>query len=253
VVNSGALPFGPGSFSMKVDADPGDVFWVICLIHTHMRMKVTVVADDAAASSQSSIDSAAAATIAEDSEHAQALDAKLNKPTSHTSGGSKVYDAFAGFDTHHVTMYRMYPRKMTVPKNSTVRWHFSELVYEIHSVTFPQAEALQVAQTVGNIPSCDPDGPGGEPNNPPDTEAPPFCNDPSQLEFLVSAQAAFPRGDGVVKNATDYENSGVRGVDLGPPTAGHADYNLRFTKASDTAYKYICLVHPFMRGSVKVK
>ncbi|MEA2446742.1 MAG: hypothetical protein QOK47_379 [Actinomycetota bacterium] len=253
VVNSGALPFGPGAFTMTVNADPGDVFWVVCLIHTHMRMKVTVVADAAAASQQSSLDSAAAQTLAEDTELAQAVDAKLNKPSSHTVDGHKVQDAFAGYDTHNVTLYRMYPHKLKVARNSTVRWHFSELVYEIHSVTFPESEALAVANDFGNTPSCDPDGAGSAPNNPPEMAAPPFCNDPTQLEFLVTGRGIFPQGDGVLKSATDFENSGVRGVDLAAPTQGHAPYDLKFAKSSTKPYKYICLVHPFMRGSVLVK
>ena len=254
VVNSGALPFGPGAFTMSVDAKVGDVFWVVCLIHTHMRMKVTVVADDAAASQQSSIDSATQQTLREDTELAQGVDAKLNHPSSHTVNGKKVWDAFAGYDTHNVTLYRMYPRKMSVTKGSTVRWHLSELVYEIHTVTFPKAEAFEVANDFGNTPSCDPDGAGSAPNNPPDTEAPPFCNDPSQLEFLVTGRGVFPQGDGVLTSATDFENSGVRGVDLSAPTQGHAPYDLKFAKPSgDKPYKYICLVHPFMSGSVKVK
>jgi hypothetical protein len=85
-------------------------------------------------------------------------------------------------------------------------------------------------------------------------EAPPFCNDPTQLEFLVGARGIFPQGDGSLTSATDFENSGVRGVDLSAPTAGHAPYDLRFPKASGKKpFKYICLVHPFMNGSVVVK
>ncbi|MFN2594107.1 MAG: hypothetical protein ABR579_04375 [Actinomycetota bacterium] len=56
-LNSG-LPLGEGEsldFAVTVNANPGDFFYVICLLHHHMRMKVNVVPGGQAASSQSEI------------------------------------------------------------------------------------------------------------------------------------------------------------------------------------------------------
>jgi plastocyanin len=254
VVNSGVWLFGTGSFTATVDANPGDYFWVVCLIHTHMRMKINVVPESDAATSQSAIDSGLASTVAKDQELAQALDSSLNEPTSRNVDGKKVWDAYSGFDAHNVTLYRMYPRKLTIAKGDSVRWHFRDLVNEIHTTTFPIPRALELAETVGNIPSCDPDEGGPGPNNPPDLEGPPFCSDPTQLELTISAEGAFPQGDGVYKGGEDFENSGVRGANLTPPSAEDAPYDLRFSKTSSKkGFKYLCLIHPFMRGTVVVK
>jgi plastocyanin len=258
VVNSGAFVFGPGQFVMSVDANAGDYFWVVCLVHPHMRMKVEVVADSAPATNPADANTANAANLAQDMDTAETLNVKLNQPSSHvTSAGKKVWDVYAGYDTHWVTLYGMYPIKTVVKKNETVRYHFDALVYETHTATFPanSAEKAELLNELGTAPSCDPDtdaGPG--PNNPPDTPAPPFCNDPSQLEFLVSARAALQQGDGNYTGPGDFENSGVAGVQGGPPARGFAPWDVKFSKVSPKkGFKYLCLIHPEMMGKVVVK
>lgn len=252
VVNSGVLFFSPEGFTTEVSGDAGDVFWAICLVHPHMRMKITIVADDAAATTQEGIDSAKATTLAADSDLAQAVHSRLStRQSKHKlANGTVVWDAWAGYDTHHVTLFGMYPKRLSLRKGDRVRWHFSQLVNEFHTVTFPLAQGLEIANEAF-VPGCDPDGDSGtSPDTPPTSEAPPFCDDPTQLEFDIPSEFALPSGNGRVTSQTDFENSAARGANV----TSNAAYDLRFPQPSGkTPYKYLCLVHPGMRGKVFVK
>lgn len=251
VVNSGLLFFGEG-FTVEIDGSAGDVFTVICLAHLHMRMKIRVVDAETPTPTQTEIDSAKEALVAEDTELATALHNRLiTKKSKHTTpNGTVVWDAWAGYDAHHVTLFAMYPRTLKIRKGQRVRWHFNQLVSEDHTVTFPLGQGLQIANQLF-VPVCDPDGDTGtEPDTQPTSEAPPFCDDPSQLEFDIPSQFALPSGNGRVTSKSDFENSAVRGANV----TSDDPYTLRFTKPSGrTPYKYVCLVHPFMRGRVKVR
>jgi plastocyanin len=250
VLNSGLPIAGPLDFSVEVTADPGDSFWVICLVHPKMQMRVKVVAGDEEVSDPGDIAQQTRQQIRQDTEHAAALHSKLSdRQTSHRSGGHRVWDAWTGFDTKYLALYAFYPQILNVSKGDTVRWHFDALYFEDHTVTGPTSKGRRIASQ-SFVPGCDPDGDAGPgPDNPPDMEDPPFCNDPSQLEFDIPANFVLPRGNGRVTSRHDFESSGISGANIpGPPT-----FDLRFTKKLDSPYKYLCLIHPFMRGKVFVK
>ena len=59
----------------------------------------------------------------------------------------------------------------------------------------------------------------------------------------------LPQGNGTVTRRKDLESSGV----LGSNVPGPAAYDLTFARRLDGPYKYLCLIHPFMRGRVLVK
>jgi plastocyanin len=63
-----------------------------------------------------------------------------------------------------------------------------------------------------------------------------------QPSFVVPPKHAFPQG-GRSTDGTSYRNSGVSAPDFKP-------YQLKFTKAG--TFRYICLVHAGMSGTVKV-
>lgn len=253
VLNSGVLVFGdPAGMTAKVDAQPGDFFWVICLIHPHMRMRVEVVAPTEPASDQATIDAKTAMQKALDHDWASSADARLRaKQTKHvTSDGKTVWDVFAGYDNHWVSLFGMYPKRLKIKKGQTVEFHFNQLIYEDHTTTFPLSTGLDVTNNEFFVPNCDPDGDSGTAaDNPPDVQGPPFCSDPSQLEFDISDRAALPQGDGRFTGNRDYESSGIRGS----AAVSNASWDLRFAKVSpDSGFKYLCLIHPFMRGKVIV-
>ena len=251
VLNSGIPLAGPLDFSVEVTADPGDTFWVICLIHPKMQMRVRVVGGGEGTSDPGQIAQETEQQVARDTDHARALHARLDsKRTSHkTPGGGRVWDAWAGFDTQYLSLRAFYPGVLKINRGDRVRWHFDALYFEDHTVTGPNSRALQIAGQ-SFVPVCDPDGDVGPgPDNPPETEEPPFCNDPAQLEFDIPANFVLPHGNGRVTRRKDFESSGV----LGANVPGPESYDLTFPRRLDGPYKYLCLIHPFMRGRVLVK
>jgi len=254
VLNSGAPIATPTlDFSATINVAPGSSFWVVCLVHSaNMRMKVNVVASSAPASDPAVLDTANAAAIAQDTSSAAALNAKyLTKQTWHAApGGHRVWDAWAGVDNRHVALYGMYPRTLHIAKGDTVQWHFDSLIYEDHTVTFPLDKAKTIANT--NVIACDPDGDSGPlPDGPPDLMAPPFCNDPTQVEVHFDPRFAPKLGDGTF-TGRDLESSGVRGANSGA-LAGDANYNLKFgATSSSKGFTYICMIHTFMHGRIVV-
>ena len=68
-------------------------------------------------------------------------------------------------------------------------------------------------------------------------------------ESLVGGRMIGEIGDGVVTGGRDLENSGVRGMGLST-----APYDLRFAKRTTRrGLMYLCTIHPFMKGRVRVR
>jgi plastocyanin len=243
-------------FNVTVDANPGDSFWVFCRVHgAEMHLKVTVVADNAASTTQQQIDDYKETTLAADRAAAMDLhrDLLTRRESTRRPNGTRVWQAWAGFDTEDFSLFAMYPRQLNVRRGDRVNWNFDQLHHETHTVTQPRQRALRV---LNNEPIfCDPNGDdtsGGE--TPADFSQgfPPSCPQGSELEFIITETFLLPQGDGTVRRHRDFENSGVRGQLGDPPAPGFAPYTLKFAKRSRKAYKYTCLIHPFMRGRVRV-
>ena len=122
-------------------------------------------------------------------------------------------------------------RKATIHVGDSVRWVFSKRV--VHTVTF-----LAPGQTRPTLEQPDPANPYTGFSD--STGAPFWFN--GQPSLLIPPDHAFPQG-GATMDATAYPNSGLSAPAFSP-------YELMFTKKGN--YKYICLVHPGMAGSVKV-
>lgn len=242
-------------FNVTVDANPGDSFWVFCRVHPHMLMKVTVVTPSTASSTQEQIDASRDATVAADSAAARDLhrDLLTRRESTRRSNGTRVWKAWSGFDTEDFSLYAMYPRQLNLKRGDRVRWEFNQLHHETHTVTHPPKRGLRIANNEPVL--CDPNGDGtagGE--TPADFSQgfPPTCPAGSELEFIITETFALQQGDQVVRSHRDFANSGIRGQLADPPASGLNPYTLRFAKRSRKAYKYICLIHPFMRGRIKV-
>jgi plastocyanin len=262
VLNSGAPP-GPDEplrFTATVNADPGSVFWVICLVHRNMRVRVRVVGDPAAATSQTAIDQARDRQLQWDTDLARATHAKYSaKRTSHrTASGRRVWDAWAGVDTGHVALLAFYPKKLVIAEGDTVRWHFDHLLFEDHTVSLP----IPAVFGMGFPPAvCDPDGDAGPgPDTPAEggQDAPPSCPEGSQLEFDIEGPFIGGTGNGVWTGMRDVEHSGIRGVtaeDMSPPTAGIDPYDVRFRESTGkNGIDYLCFLHgDVMQAKVLVR
>jgi plastocyanin len=122
-------------------------------------------------------------------------------------------------------------RKVTIHVGDSVRWVFSKRV--VHTVTF-----LAPGQARPSLEQPDPTNPyTGFTDS---TGAPMWFN--GQPSISIPPDHAFPQG-GPAMGAKAYHNSGLSAPAFQP-------YKLKFTKKGN--YKYICLVHPGMSGSVKV-
>ena len=250
VLNSGA--FGGPTFAATINANPGDTIWVVCLIHPNMRMQINVVADTEPTTTQAEIDAYQTATFAADKARAAAKHRQLVDMTvKRRVGGKVVWRAFAGFDAEGYALIAMYPRTLPIKKGHFVKFRFDKLIYEDHTVTFPKSRAREIFRN-DFLPGCDPDGDAGPgPDNPPDTQEPPFCNDPTQLELDISAFTIHKHGDNKIRSTRDFATSGVRGH----AALNFDPYQLKFTRRSDRkGYKYMCLIHgPFQSGKVVVR
>ena len=122
-------------------------------------------------------------------------------------------------------------RKVTIHAGDSVRWVFSHRV--VHTVTF-----LAPGQKRPALEQPDPTHPYSGFS---DSQGAPFWFN-GQPSLLIPPDHAFPQG-GPTTDGTQFHNSG-----LSAPT--FAPYQLTFAKTGN--YRYLCLVHPGMAGSVKV-
>jgi plastocyanin len=122
-------------------------------------------------------------------------------------------------------------RRVTIHVGDSVRWVFSKRV--VHTVTF-----LAPGDKRPTLEVPDPANPYTGFN---DSTGTPFWFN-GQPSLLIPPDHAFPQG-GASSDGTQYHNSGLSAPDFKP-------YSLTFTKAG--TFRYLCLVHPGMAGSVRV-
>jgi plastocyanin len=249
VVNSG-LPLDQSlsSFTVTVDADPGESFWVICLLHTHMNLRINVVANSAATTTQEQIDSTKASMIALDQEWANETDARLLRAkSSRMTANGRVHDVKVGVDNHFANLNAFYPTRLSVRKGETVRYHWNNLVYEDHTATMPAPSAFSLFDEFF-VPGCDPDGDTGAQPDTPFGEGPPCGGDFSKIETDISSRVMWGTGNGNFTGRDDLEHSGIRGAQF-----SSNPYDVKFrARSGDRAWRVICLIHP-MDNRVVVK
>ncbi len=256
VVNSGIVDPNdvqgtqPYTFSVEINAPVGSSISGLCLIHYGMRLQMTVVASSETATTQDEIDTFAATKSNHDARAAHKLHVSLLETTANQ--GSGVIDAYVGYDGPHFSLDYMYPGKIELQKGQRVSWHFDQVLFEDHTVTFPSKKAFKIASNSLFPPVCDPDGAGtapDEPSNPDATTLAEVCPSPTQIEFDLDPRFGPPAGDGAVTSTKDFESSGVEGANAGV----NVSFTLRFPTKTDTKpYTYICMIHPFMHGKVVV-
>lgn len=145
-------------------------------------------------------------------------------PPKASQGGSVKFPAA-------LDLNGFYRRKVTIRVGDSVRWEFSKRV--VHTVTF-----LAPGQSRPPLERADPANPYSGFND--STGAPFWFN--GQPSLLIPPEHAFPQG-GPSTNGSGYRNSGLSAPAFAP-------YRLSFSKKG--SYKYLCLVHPGMDGTVKV-
>ena len=250
LVNSGA-PLASPTFSVTVDATPGTTFWVLCIVHSMMQMRVSVVPDGTTTTTQAQIQGTESTVNAQQRDEAAAIIKKLQKPTRHKTARGRVWDAYAGYDGDGWGLNAMFPTTLRIRKGDRVRWHFAQLMGNLHTVTFPRSTAISLANEDFSGENVVCEGPQGD--TPPDAPPPTFCSSgPQNVEFHVRAIGVLPQGGHkFFGKKTGLRSSGVRGPD-GLTTA---PYDLRFMRVSPRkGFRYACTIHgAMMTGTVIVR
>jgi plastocyanin len=144
-------------------------------------------------------------------------------PTANLAGSTKF--------PPELDLNGFFRRQITIDVGDSVRWVFSHRV--VHTVTF-----LPRGQSRPSLEVPDPAHPYTGFN---DAAGAPFWFN-GQPSLLIPPDHAFPQG-GSSTDGKKYKNSGLSAPTFHP-------YKLKFTKTG--TFRYICLVHPGMAGTVKV-
>jgi len=241
----------PLDFSFKIEAEPGTRIWLICPIHTTMKMKVEVVPDDQPTTTVEQIKTRNATKLARETARADRLDKRFRtiQRSELRHDGTRLWHAWPGLERGTLSLYKMYPSRLSIATGDSVKWHFEEGRFEIHSVSFPLAAALDVNNAPwitlacdldtdqGTAPDVDPQG-GVCPSPPSDA-----------WEFDLHRRFYFKHGNQNLRG-DEYESSGMRGPLAGMP---FKPFTMRFPQSSGLGvFDYACQLHPTMRGRVKV-
>lgn len=246
-------------FSVTIDVAAPQVIWIHSGFGTQ-TMRIEIVGANDEASTQQELDRRAARLKRQDFDTAAALHYKLSRrQTSHRrADGTRVVDAYGGFDSGPVNLLAFYPRRIRIRRGDVVQWHWN-LENEIHSAAFPLTKTQSIFQH-NFAPFCDPDGDEGEQrDNPPEgqSRSDPPCNDMSQFEVdMDPRERARPRGNGVFRGPKDFEYSGLRVTESIQPGFGNErPWNVRFrARSGDKGWRYFCTIHGgFMDGTVVVR
>ena len=242
----------PLDFYLKVEAEPGTQLWILCPIHMNMKMKLDVVADSDPATSAAEVAAANEAKLARDAEKAARLHRTFSNRRTSTvrKDGTRVWDAWPGIDRGTVSLFGMYPKSLAIKRNDSVKWRFGQLSHEIHSVTFPLTDALDVNNAPWLKLMCDPDTDEGEAPDLDPGDGPCPAPPSDVWEFDLHPRFYFPAGNRSLRG-DEYESSGIRGAGVG---VLDKPYTMRFPQHSGKAvWEYACQLHPTMRGAIKVR
>ena len=225
IVNSGFPPDdaeGPVPFSITFSA--AGTFELVCLVHPHMKGNVTVLsAGSAAPSSQAAVTARGQGELADLVGQAEALLAAEEVGTTQR-GDNKEYTLLSGLDEGKVEYLRFVPQSsLSINVGDTVTWDWGRTGAP-HTVTFLSgAEAPP-----GIVPE-------------PQAGGPPI--------LLINPEVAAPSG------GSAYSGTGVfsSGLLLGPngPPGVPTTYSLTFNEPG--SHKYLCMLHPFMTGTITVR
>jgi plastocyanin len=246
------------TFATTIDAPPGSRIWVVNLVFPGQRMKIQVVNNNEATTTQADIDTARAQQLAFDQEWADAMHAKMkNKRSSHVAqDGTRVWDAWAGIDNEHASLNQFYPRNLKVKKGQRVRWHFSQDLNQIHTVSMPFPAIFNEPFEFFGTFECDsPSAPDAAAPPPASEQEEPTCPEGTTLEFEFGPFLTGA-GNGTWSGPNDVEHSGFRGADLqhlSPPLHYKDPYTVRMNKKTGKQpMTYVCAIHENMFGNVRV-
>jgi plastocyanin len=210
------IPAGPNAKakSFSLTFTKAGVYKYYCDVHPGMIGYVVVKAKGQA------VPSAAAdkATLAKE----EAAYAKTAKKVEKTKvKGNNVSLGASG--PGGVEAFAMFPAKLTVKAGTTVTFSMSKLTREVHTASFgPTSYLNQLSNTL---------------NSPAPSAAALYPSDPGTITLNATSH-----GNG-------FANTGVLDRDRGTPNP--PSNKIKFTQPG--TYHFICLIHPFMHGTIVVK
>lgn len=218
VINTGA-PMGEGGPGQEaptfsmVFPNTG-IFGYVCVLHPGMRGTIEVREANAPLPETP----AQAKTRGQNTLNALVSKIRTDVGQVNRAAAGGVHAALAGVgDGFGASALLFAPGELRVNRGDTVVWTLQD-PFEIHTVTF--TSGAQPPEFVDIRP---------QPQGPP--------------QVVVPANVASPQG-GNVYNGTGYVNSGI----MTPANS----FILKFDAPAGT-YDYLCIVHPFMRGTVTVQ
>lgn len=252
VLYPGEQNFENGFYVKIADTLDKDKFVVSNMFHT-LTVHVNSKAE------QSPVDDPALDShLAQSKEEAEALLEMLNDVQYETTPeGKRIYTAYMGYDTDHISFFEAFPQNLRIRKGDKVEWNFAQNVVEPHTATTPPKKAKKWAiAAFESMPVCDPDGDeGAGPDQRADFENPRLCDEPAVAEVDLPNKFAKEQGDGKVPTGgnrdRDYDTSGLRG---GPEGIPDDPYALKFVRKSrDLPFTVMCAIHWNMKTKVTVR
>ena len=246
------------TFTTTIDAQAGTRIWIVNLVFPRERMKILVVPNGEPATTQTEIDTARAQQLAHDQEWADAMHAKMkSKRSSHVAqDGTRVWDAWAGIDNDHASLNQFYPRKLKVKKGQRIRWHFSQDLNQVHTVSMPFPRIFDEPFEFFGSFECDSPNAADTPAPPPASpDAEPVCPAGTTLEFEFGPFLTGA-GNGTWSGPNDIEHSGIRGADLqhlSPPMHYQDPFTVKMNRTTGKSpMQYVCAIHDGMFGRIAV-
>jgi plastocyanin len=209
------LPLGSGPPpAFKVTFTKPGTYKYFCDVHAGMIGYVVVKAHGTPIPSARQDAAAVASQVATDVTTAR----KLSRSKV---GANKVYLGEAG--SGGVEVYTMFPSKLHVKVGTVVTFLMSKPSVDVHTATFgPKAYLMSLANSI---------------TSPTPLQQVWYASDPGTIAF------------GRTSHGNGFANTGI--LDEDPTTPFGASGKIRFTTKG--TYRYICLIHPFMRGTIIVK
>jgi len=241
-INSGFIDKGE-QFSVTFGAS--GVYPFLCLVHPQMRGELEVVpVGSTNITSQAVVDQYVAThTSSVHGPEIAEMNQTRNVPVRQVDAQGRAI-AYVRAGTHsadsHVELNQFLPDVSTISQGDTVVW-FNDSPTTPHTITFPVANADPPDFLVPSLPD-------GTPLTGPPPAGPP---DPSMMPRLVLGSGSFPTHPGQLPayDGTSLYNSGLLGYDA-PPQAGNT-WAMVFNTPGN--YKFLCVVHPGMEGTIVVQ
>jgi plastocyanin len=196
----------------------------LCVIHPGMTAKVKVVPKGKKIPTAKQDAKTAAKRLAAEVKSAK-KQTKLKLPANTLQGGN---------DKGQVVQLRFFPSSLKVPVGTTVNLQVKSKP-EIHTFSFGPAPYLTNVANGFVTPINNPAGP-------------PTLQFSGQIAFPSDPPGATPPSYDGTNHGNGYWSSGI--LDGDPASPSPSSTKVTFTKAG--TYSYICLIHPFMHGSITV-